>query len=72
MRESVFRRPENFIIQKQRVSPGGGGISYKSKRNKWQVSLWIDGKNVYLGQYKTEEEAREVLTKFREKDTILE
>jgi len=24
-------------------------------------------KNVYLGQYKTEEEAREVLTKFREK-----
>ncbi len=29
-------------------------------------------KNVYLGQYKTEEEAREVLTKFREKDTILE
>ncbi len=63
---------EKGSSQKQRVSPGGGGISYKSKRNKWQVSPWIDGKNVYLGQYKTEEEAREVLTKFREKDTILE
>ena len=71
-RNQYLEDPENFITQKQRVSPGGGGISYKSKRNKWQVSPWIDGKNVYLGQYKTEEEAREVLTKFREKDTILE
>jgi len=64
-RNQYLEDPENFITQKQRVSPGGGGISYKSKRNKWQVSPWIDGKNVYLGQYKTEEEAREVLTKFR-------
>ena len=71
-RNQYLEDPENFITQKQRVSPGGGGISYKSKRNKWQVSPWIDGKNVYLGQYKTEEEAREVLTKFREKETILE
>ncbi len=63
---------EKGSSQKQRVSPGGGGISYKSKRNKWQVLPRVNGKNVYLGHYKTEEEAREVLTKFREKDTILE
>jgi group I intron endonuclease len=71
-RNQYLEDPENFITQKQRTSPGQGGVSYKPKSGKWQVSPWIDGKNVYLGIYKTEEEAREVLAKFRENKTILE
>ena len=71
-RNQYLEDPEKFITQKQRTSPGQGGVSYKPKSGKWQVSPWIDGKNVYLGQFVSEEEAREVLAKFREKKTILE
>jgi len=70
-RNKYLEDPENFVRPNQRVSPGLCGVSYKKKSGKWQVSPRVDGKNIYLGIYKTEEEAREVLAKFREK-TILE
>jgi len=64
--------PDGFEIPpSKRVGNGkGSGIYYG--RGRWRVLPRIDGKNIYLGQYNTEEEAREVLTKFREKETILE
>ena len=70
-RNKYLEDPENFVRPNQRISPGLCGVSYKKKSGKWQVSPRVDGKNIYLGIYKTEEEAREVLAKFREK-TILE
>ena len=65
--------PDGFKLPgPKRVGNGkGAGVYYKPKSGKWQVLPRVDGKNIYLGQYKTEEEAREVLAKFREK-TILE
>ena len=72
IQKKITENPDEFELpEPKRVGNGkGSGIYYT--RNKWQVLPRVNGKNVYLGQYKTEEEAREVLTKFREKDTILE
>jgi hypothetical protein len=36
------------------------GLSWKDKNKKWQASIRIDGKKVYLGLFKTELEAHEV------------
>jgi len=72
IQKKITENPDEFELpEPKRVGNGkGSGIYYT--RNKWQVLPRVNGKNVYLGQYKTEEEAREVLTKFREKETILE
>jgi group I intron endonuclease len=67
--------PDGFELHgPKRVGNGkGSGIYYCKDRDKWQVLPRVDGKNVHLGRYETEEEAREALAKFREKDkTILE
>lgn len=60
--------PDGFEIPPpKRVGNGkGSGIFYRKSRDKWHVLPYIDGKNIHLGLYKTEEEAREVLAKFRE------
>ena len=72
IQKKITENPDEFELpEPKRVGNGkGSGIYYT--RNKWQVLPRVNGKNVYLGHYKTEEEAREALTKFREKDTILE
>ena len=66
--------PDGFELPKsKRVGNGKGtGIYYRKDRDKWQVIPNVNGKNIYLGVYRTEEEARRVLTNFRENDTILE
>jgi len=72
IQKKITENPDEFELpEPKRVGNGkGSGIYYT--RNKWQVLPRVNGKNVYLGLYKTEEEAQEVLTKFREKETILE
>lgn len=61
------QNPEKYhnIYSKKRSANGDGGIYYRKDRNKWVVIPHINGKNVYIGSYKTEEEAHEVLSNFR-------
>jgi len=74
IQKKITENPDEFELpEPKRVGNGkGSGIYYHKNRDKWQVLPRVNGKNVYLGRYKTEEEAREVLAKFREKKTILE
>ena len=59
--------PDGFKLPgPKRVGNGkGAGVYYKPKSGKWQVLPRVDGKNIYLGQYKTEEEAIEVLERYK-------
>jgi len=59
--------PDGFEIPPpKRVGNGKGiGIFYSKSRDKWQVIPCIDGKNIHLGRYKTEEEAKEALERYR-------
>ena len=43
--------------QRRKCSSKYVGVSYKASRNKWEATIGINGKNKFLGQYKTEEEA---------------
>lgn len=74
IQEKYTSDPDNFELPKsKRVGNGKGtGIYYRKDRDKWQVLPNINGKNIYLGLYRTEEEAYKVLTNFRENDTILD
>lgn len=33
------------------------GYSFDKNRNKWQVRIMVNGKNIYIGRYNTEDEA---------------
>ena len=43
--------------QKRKCSSKYIGVSYKTKRNKWEATIGINGKNKFLGQFNTEIEA---------------
>jgi hypothetical protein len=43
------------------------GYSWNKNSNKYQSRIMIDGKNIYLGYYNTEQEAKEVYLKAKEK-----
>lgn len=59
--------PDRFIqaYSKKRVPNGEGGVYYKKNRNKWIVIPMINGKNIYLGSYETEEEANNILKNYK-------
>ena len=67
VQKKFTENPDDFELPKpKRLGNGkGNGIYYRKDRNKWQVLPRIDGKNVSLGTYKTEEEANEVLERYR-------
>src|SRR6056300_1006701 len=59
--------PDEFELPGlKRVGNGkGSGIYYRKDRDIWQVLPRVDGKNVNLGTYKTEEEANEALERYK-------
>jgi group I intron endonuclease len=59
--------PDEFELPGlKRVGNGkGSGIYYRKDRDIWQVLPRVDGKNVNLGTYKTEEEAKEALERYK-------
>ena len=59
--------PDGFEIPPpKRVGNGKGTcIYYRKDRNKWTVLPHINGKPVSLGVYKTEEEAKDVLERYK-------
>jgi group I intron endonuclease len=67
IQKKFTENPDEFELpEPKRLGNGkGNGIYYRKDRNKWQVLPRIDGKNVSLGTYKTEEEANEVLERYR-------
>jgi group I intron endonuclease len=69
VQKKITENPDEFELpEPKRMGNGkGSGIYYKKNSDKWQVLPRIDGKNVYLGTYKTEEEAKEVLENFQRK-----
>lgn len=50
---------QNQCNQKIRRDNTSGlkGVSWDSKRNKWQAGIQIDGKRIALGRFSTKEEA---------------
>jgi group I intron endonuclease len=67
IQKKFTENPDGFELPgPKRVGNGkGSGIYYRKGRNKWQVSPRIDGKNAFLGLYKTEEEAKEALERYK-------
>ena len=59
--------PDGFEIPPpKRVGNGkADGIYYRKDRDKWRVLPCINGKNISLGVYKTEEEAKEALERYK-------
>lgn len=47
-------------------SSGNNGVTFSKASNKWQASIWTEGKSVYLGQYETKEEAALVSKQYRD------
>jgi hypothetical protein len=43
------------------------GYTWDKTRNKWRSSIFLNRKRIYLGQYDTEEEARQAYLKAKEK-----
>jgi len=67
VQKKITENPDDFELpEPKRLGNGkGSGIYYKKDSDRWQVLPRIDGKNVYLGTYKNEEEANEVLERYR-------
>lgn len=64
-------RPESHFIGRNRKlnsnnSSGNNGVTFSKASNKWQASIWTEGKSVYLGQYETKEEAALVSKQYRD------
>lgn len=57
----------NRAKQKRKCTSQYVGVSYKSKRNKWEAAIGINGKNKFLGQFNTEEEAHQARLKAEQK-----
>jgi hypothetical protein len=49
----------------------GKGFHFHKKRNKWQASITINKKGIYLGMFNTEEEARAAYLKAKEKYHVI-
>jgi hypothetical protein len=61
------RYPQKYLdtYSKKRVPNGEGGVYYRKERNKWIVMPMINGVNTYMGSYDTEEEASNILRKYK-------
>jgi hypothetical protein len=67
--------PDNFEIpSSKRVGNGKSSNVYlcgtENRKKRWQVQVYINGKNVSFGRYKTEEEALEVANKYKQENGI--
>lgn len=62
--------PDSYKIPNSKRVGNGKGKSYyyERDRGKWKVMPYINGKNVYLGRYDTEQEARDVIEKYKTLD----
>jgi len=62
--------PDNYEIPPpKRVGNGKSSNVYfcsDKQKKRWQVQFWVNGKNVSLGRYETQEEALEVANKYSE------
>ncbi len=54
---------ENMDISKK-LSSKFTGVTYRAKKDKWETSIWIDGKHKYIGIFNTEIEAAEAYNDF--------
>jgi hypothetical protein len=54
-------------IKKTINGPADRGVSYDSKRNKWQAGLRFQGKRIFLGRFETKQEAIEARLAAEEK-----
>ena len=55
---------KNFGKLKRNNTSGVSGISYHKGKKAWQVYTWKDGKQLYIGQTKTLEEAIQLKEKY--------
>lgn len=64
VQEEFTKDPDGYVIREPVQMPNGKprGVYYSPQRRKWRVF----NNNKYLGQYTTEEEANEVLKKYKE------
>ena len=66
--ECYSQDPDKYIsmYSKTRRGNGKGGVYYRKDRDKWVIMPHINGKNIYLGSYNTEEEATHALNIHKE------
>lgn len=62
-RKKYLNLSTNPIVALNNTS-GVSGVCWDKNRNKWRVSARINGKNKYIGRFKTKQEAIEARTKF--------
>lgn len=58
---------QNCFNTKGYTSSGVKGVTWHKKDKRWQAQLSINGRNTYLGSYKTVEEAAAVVSLARQK-----
>ena len=56
-----------LIIDKLKYDTNATGVTYEKKRNKYKAQIMIDGKQIFLGRYKTWDEVREARLKANDK-----
>lgn len=61
------RRENLRVITKQQNHWNQSGVKgYRKKRNKFEVSIKVNNKNIYIGTFNTEKEAREAYLKTKQ------